>query len=273
MSLWRQIARGLRSLARRDAADAAIDAELRDYFDHAVATYATRGYTPAEARQAAQLEVGNMTAAHEQIRSYGWENVVETMLADIRYALRRLRANPGFTLVSVLTLALGIGATTAIFSAVNPILFQPLPYAGGNRIVMVWYGGDDGSRVMPTFGNYHEIAARSKSFEAIAAFAPWQPTMLSSSEPERLDGQRVNAGFFRVLGVAPAFGRGLSAADDRSGGAHTVVISDRLWRRRFAADPNVIGRHVSLNDDPYTIIGVMPADFENVLEPEPTSGR
>lgn len=268
MSLWRHITRGLRSLTRRDAADAAIDEELRHYFDQAVATNAVRGYSPGEARRAARLEVGNMTATHEHVRSYGWENVVETILADLRYAVRRLRANPGFALVSVLTLALGIGATTAIFSAVNPILFEPLPYPAGSRIVMVWYAGDDGSRVMQTFGNYRELAARSKSFEAIAGYAPWQPTMLGNTEPERLDGQVVNADFFRVLGVAPALGGGLSAKDDRSDGAKTVVISDRLWRRRFAADPNVIGQRVSLNETAYTIVGVLPRDFENVLAPE-----
>jgi putative ABC transport system permease protein len=268
MSLWRQLARGLRSLAHRDAADADIADELRHYFDQAVAAYVVSGYTPAEARRAARLEVGNMTAAHEQIRSYGWENFVETVLADIRHALRRLRANPGFTLVSVLTLALGIGATTAIFSAVNPILFEPLPYPGGNRIVMVWYAGDDGSRGTQTFGNYRELAARSKSFEAIAGFAAWQPTMLGNTEPERLEGQRVNAEFFLVLGVSPALGSGLSADDDRSSGARTVMISDRLWRRRFAADPNVIGRQISLNENPYTIVGVLPRNFENVLAPE-----
>ena len=268
MSLWRQITRGFRSLVHRDAADAEIGDELRHYFDEAVAAYVARGYAPAEARRAAQLEVGNMTATHEQVRSYGWENVIETTVADFRHAFRRLRANPGFTLVSVLTLALGIGATTAIFSAVNPILFEPLPYPSGNRIVMVWYAADDGSRVMATFGNYHEIAARSKSFEAIAGFAPWQPTMLGNTEPERLDGQIVNADFFRVLGVSPTLGRGFSADDDRSTGAKTVIISDRLWRRRFAADPDVIGRQTSLNENLYTIVGVLPRDFENVLAPE-----
>jgi putative ABC transport system permease protein len=268
VSLWRQIARGLRSLVHRGAVDADIDDELRHYLDETVAAYAARGYTPDEARRAAQIEVGNMTAAHEQVRSDGWENVVETVLADLRYALRRLRANPGFTFVSVLTLALGIGATTAIFSAVNPILFEPLPYPGGNRIVMAWYAGDDGSRVMPTFGNYHELAARSTSFEAIAGYAPWNPTMLGTMEPERLDGQAVNADFFRVLGVAPAIGRGLSAENDRSSGAKTVMISDRLWRRRFGADANVIGRQIMLNDNSYTIVGVLPRDFENVLAPD-----
>ncbi len=268
MSLWRELTRGLRALVHREAADADIDDELRQYFDQAVAAYTRSGYTPAEARRAARLEVGNMTAAHEQVRSYGWENLVETALADIRHAFRRLRANPGFTLVSVLTLALGVGATTAIFSAVNPILFEPLPYPGGDRIVMVWYRGNDGSPTAQTFGNYRELATRSKSFEAIAGFAPWQPTMLGNTEPERLEGQRVNADFFSVLGVSTALGPGLSAGDDHSTGARTVVISDRLWRRRFAADANVIGRRISLDENPYIVVGVLPRDFENVLSPE-----
>lgn len=192
---------------------------------------------------------------------------VDSVMQDVRYAVRGLVGRPSFTIVSVLTIALGIGATTAIFSAVNPILFEPLPYPAGNRIMMVWYRGDDGSRAMPTFGNYREIAARSKSFDAIAGFAPWHPTMLGATEPEALDGQVVNADFFRVLGVAPALGRGLSAADDRSDGAKTVVISDGLWRRRFGADSGVIGRQIRLNETSFTVVGVLPRDFENVLEP------
>lgn len=268
MWLWRPMTRGLRSLLHRRAADADLDEELRFYFDEAIAAYAARGFTPDEARRAARLEVGRMTAAHEEVRSHGWENIVETVLGDLRYALRRLRASPGFTLVSVLTLALGIGATTAIFSAVNPILFEPLPYSGGDRIVTIWDAGDDGSRVMPAFGNYNEFAARTKSFEAIAGYAAWAPTILGDAEPERLDGQQVNADFFRVLGVAPALGRGFSAADDRSTGTQTVMLSDRLWHRRFAADPNVVGKRISLNGNPYTVVGVLPRDFEDVVAPE-----
>ena len=180
---------------------------------------------------------------------------------------RRLRSNPGFAAVSVLTLALGIGASTAIFSAVNPILFEPLPYPHAGRIMMIWDLGVDGSRLDVTFGTYRELAERSRSFDAIAVMKPWQPTMTGRAEPERLDGQRVSASYFRALGVSPVLGRDFQASDDRLNGPNVVILSDALWRRRFGGDRTIVGRQITLDDNSYTVIGVMPSAFENVLAP------
>src|SRR6185312_9552289 len=134
MSLWRQIRAGLRVLTDRRAADLEMADELRHYLDQATAAAVARGLSPADAWRAAQAECGTLTVVREQVRMAGWENTVNTVATDIRYAVRRLRANPGFTLVAGATLALGIGATTAIFSAVYPILFESLPYPDANRI-------------------------------------------------------------------------------------------------------------------------------------------
>jgi len=123
---------------------------------------------------------------------------------DIRYAVRQLRKHLGFTCTAVLILGLGIGASTAIFSAVNPILFEPLPYPHASRIMTIWYAGEDGSRTPQTFHTYRELAERNRSFEAIAVMKAWQPTLTGANEPERLDGQQVSVGFFRSLGVEPA---------------------------------------------------------------------
>ena len=149
---------------------------------------------------------------------------MESIIKDIRFGLRNLSKNPGFTLIAVFTLALGIGATTAIFSAVNPILFEPLPYPSANRIMTIWYAGADGSRVEQAFGTYRELAQRSQSFDAIAVMKPWQPNIIGTTPPERLAGQRVSASYFRVLGVAPMLGRDFDSSDDLQPGPHVAII-------------------------------------------------
>jgi putative ABC transport system permease protein len=188
-----------------------------------------------------------------------------TLLQDVRYALRQLRKAPAFACTAIFILALGIGATSSIFSALNPILFEPLPYPHASRIMTIWYLGDDGTRAPQTFHTYREVAERNHSFEALAVLRPWQPTLVGADQPERLDGQQVSANFFRVLGVRPALGRDFQPSDDVFQGAKVVILSNGLWRRRFGGDESIIGRAVQLNGTTYTVIGVMPSSFENVL--------
>ncbi|HKN67400.1 MAG TPA: ABC transporter permease, partial [Gemmatimonadaceae bacterium] len=267
MSIWRQLTRGLRVLMNRDASDADVADELRHYHDLSAAAHERLGLAPDAARRAAQLEMGNMTVAREQVRSYGWENAIETLVADVRYAFRRLRSNPAFTLVSILTLALGIGAATTIFSVVNPILFESLPYPHADRLVTLADRGSDGAAVPPTFGTYTELLARSRSFEYLAAADRWQPSLTGTGEPERLVGQRVSATYFRTLGVGPIVGRDFTGSEDRPSGPRVAILSDRLVQRRFAGDRGIVGRMVRLNDDEYMVIGVMPPRFSDVLAP------
>ncbi|HEX9690637.1 MAG TPA: ABC transporter permease [Gemmatimonadales bacterium] len=189
------------------------------------------------------------------------------MLNDLRYALRQLAKRPGFTVVAVLTLALGLGGATAIFSAVHPILFEPLPYPAAGRIMMIWEVTPEGTRNQGTFGMYRELVTRARSFDAMAVLRPWQPTLTGSDQPERLEGQRVSAGYFEVLGVLPALGRVLEPSEDHANGPKVVVLSDALWRRRFGAEPTIVGRSVTLDGHSHTVIGVMPSVFENVLAP------
>ncbi len=248
--------------ADRDIAD-----EVQDYLERATAAHIARGLSPEAALRAARLELGGVTQVREQVRTARWEHHVETFVADLRFAVRRLRAAPGFTAITVLTLALGLGAVTAIFSAVHPILFQPLPYPQPGRITMIWYRGDDGARVEQAFGTHQELVERARSFDALATVKSWQPTMTGPAAPERLEGQRVSASYLQVLGVAPAFGRDFEATDDRLGGANVVILSDALWRRRFGGDRAIIGQSVTLDDDLYVVGGVMAPSFENVLAP------
>jgi putative ABC transport system permease protein len=198
------------------------------------------------------------------IQRQRWE---DEMFQDVRYGCRMLLKRPAFTLTAIFTLSLGVGASTAIFSAVNPILFESLPYPEARQMMMLWDHGPDGTRQEVTFGTYREIAQRSRSFESLTVMKSWQPTITGESEPERLEGQRVSASYFQVLRVSPALGRGFDAFDDRPNGSKVAILSDTLWRRRFGADPGILGRLISLDDGNYTVLGVMPNSFENVLAP------
>ncbi len=198
------------------------------------------------------------------IQRQRWE---DEMFQDLRYGSRMLLKRPGFTLTAIFTLSLGVGASTAIFSAVNPILFESLPYPEARQMMMIWDHGPDGTRQEVTFGTYQEIVQRSRSFESLTVMRPWQPTLTGQSEPERLEGQFVSASYFDVLHVMPTLGRSFDSSDDRPNGSKVAILSDKLWRRRFGADPGILGRLISLDDDSYTVVGVMPNSFENVLAP------
>ena len=267
MSVWRQLTRGLRALTNRPAADRDVADEVQHYLEQATAEQTAQGLDPDAARRAARLELGGAMNVREDMRTFGWENAVETLLADLRYAVRRLRQAPGFTAVAVLTLALGIGATTAIFSAVYPILLAPLPYPDADRLLMLTDLGADGSPLDVTYGTYREVTERARFFDAVAVMDQWQPALMGLAEPERLTGQRVSAGYFRVLAVAPARGRDFDASDDRPQGPRVAIVSDGLARRRFGGADAIVGRSILLEGDPYTVIGVMPPGFENVLAP------
>lgn len=268
MSLLRSLARGLASMRDPARADREVADEVEHYREQLVEAHVARGLSPAEARRAAAVELGSGTGLREEVRASGWEDGVETLLADLRLAGRRLRATPTFTLVATLTLAVGIGATTTIVSAVSPILVRPLPYREADRITTLWDRGADGSQADITFGTFRELAGRARAFEALAVFKASQPTLTGRGLPERLAAQDVSAAYLRVLGVRPALGRDLEPSDDRIDGPPVAILTDGLWRRRFGADPALLGRSITLDGDAVTIVGVLPRGFENVLAPE-----
>jgi putative ABC transport system permease protein len=268
VSPWRQLARGLRALTNRAAVDDELDDEVRDYFERAYADLVRAGLSTEEAARVARLELGDAARAREELRSYGWENAVEATLADLRHALRRLRQSPSFALVAILTLALGIGASTAIFSAVSPILLEPLPYPNADRVVMLTDRDGAGAPLDVTYGTYVEVAARSRSFESLAVADRWQPALVGGGESERLVGEAISAGYFGVLGVSPALGRDFDPTDDAFRGPRVAIVSDGLAKRRFGSARAVLNETIRLDDDDYTVIGVMPAGFRNVLAPE-----
>ena len=267
MSLWRQLAHGLRALRNRPIVNDELDDEVRDFYDRARADLMREGLSPEEASRAARRELGAEEHARDQLGTYGWEHVAETTLADLRHALRRLRRAPSFALTGILTLALGIGSSTAIFSAVMPILFEPLPYPNADRIVTLTDSTADGAPLDTTYGTYVELQERARSFDVLAVATRWQPALVGAGESEQLNGDRVSAGYFRALGVGPAVGRDFVSDDETVGPAQYVIVSDALARRRFGGAEAAVNQTVMLDDWPHTVVGVMPSGFENVLAP------
>jgi putative ABC transport system permease protein len=254
----------IRNLWHRDAVDAEIDAELHAHIEMAVEEMVGRGMSEQEARRAARLKFGNPVAVRERAASADAALGLSSVWADVRFGFRQLHRAPAFSLTSIAVLALGIGACTAIFSAVNPILFEPLPYPHANRILTIW-STFEGARSRLAFGNWHEMSERNRTLEALAAYEPWQPVLVDGARPERLNGQSVSASYLRVLGVAPWLGRDFLPAEDRYHGPKVAILSYRLWQRRFGSAPGIVGGAVTLDGDRYTVVGVMPANFENVL--------
>ncbi len=267
MSLLRQLTRGVRAMLHRADADRDLADEVEHFLDESAAAHAARGLSPDAARRMARIEMGNPTVARERARSYGWENIVQDVVGDVRYAARRLRRAPGFTTVCVLTLALGIGAGTAIFGAVYPVLLQPLPYPDASRIVQLSDYGSSGQPLAIAYGTFHEVSRRSRSFSELAASDRWQPALMGLAQPERLAGELVTARFFRVYGVAPAIGRDFTAEDDERGAPRVAIVSDALARRRLGGARSALAKVITLDGDSYTIVGVMPPGFADVLSP------
>jgi putative ABC transport system permease protein len=258
---------------RREQFNDGLVEEMAFHLEQTEKQLQAEGMSPEAARFAAARQFGNAIRLKERSHE-AVEFRFETALQDIHYAARQLRKNPGFAVAAIAVLALGIGATTAIFSAVNPILFKPLPYPHPGRVMMIFEMRDGGAR-QPNFGTYQGIFERSHSFESMAAMKPWQPAMIGVGEPELFEGQRVSVEYFRALGVVPALGRDFQTSEDVVNGPNVVILSDRLWRRRFGADVSIIGRPITLEtsssqltpNSSFTVIGVMPSGFENVLSP------
>jgi putative ABC transport system permease protein len=237
--------------------------ELRQHEDLLAADLERGGLSRDDARREARRRVGNRAAIAESGYDVRGGGLVEAMARDSKYALRMLRRSPAFTLTAVATLAIGIGANTAIFSVASGVLLRPLPYPDADRLAMIWM---DNSRInlredwhsFPEFVDYRD---RSTTFAAVAVFNNTSRTFTGDGDPERVIGAHGSASLFDVLQVRPAMGRWYTPEEDQAGARGVVVISDALWRRRFGADPAVLGRTIQLSGRPAEVIGVMPAGF------------
>jgi putative ABC transport system permease protein len=252
----------LRALFRRNAVESELDDELRFHFDRQVEKFVQSGLPLPEARRRARLEFGGSEQIKEECREARGTHFLETLAQDVRYALRMLRKSPGFTAVAILTLALGIGANTAIFNVVHATLLQPLPIRKASRLVVIWVNNlEHGwSRIGPTGQDYLDWKEQSKSFDDLFMFEHGSGTVTAPGEPEQVAGLRVTTNFGDFLGIKPVLGRTFRL--EEAGGRHNfAILGYGYWRRRFNSDPSVVGRGMTLNGEEYTVIGVLPAEL------------
>jgi len=250
-------------LLRRGKMDRDLAEEMRQHAALKAEKNIAYGMAPDEAQHAAQRQIGNVTRQMEESRQSWGFPAVESVWQDIRYGLRGLRKSPGFTTIAMLTLALGIGASTAIFSIVNTVLLRPLPYKDSSRLVHVWTV----SSMFPEFTlgqsipNLQDIEARSHSFETLATFEVRARNLTGSGEPEQLRTVEVSPSFLTLFGVHPIIGRDFRPEDEQRKDGDVVLLSYGLWQRRFGGDRSIIGRTIMLSQQPWTVAGVLPSGF------------
>jgi putative ABC transport system permease protein len=273
----REIRQQLASLQLSPTREAEIIEELSQHLDDQYEQSLSRGATEDEAYAAAmtglaesdlltrELNRIERRVRHEPV-TLGNErtNLLGDLSQDLRYGLRMLLKNPGFTLVAIIALALGIGANTAIFSVVNTVLLRPLPYKDPDRLAMVWEENSKQGfpRDTPATANYIDWRDQNHVFESMAAMNEVSFNLTGTGEPERIDGRFVSASLFQLLGVDPQFGRAFRPEEDRPGANHVVILSNGLWQRRFGSDPAIIGRTINLDAESFTVVGVMPRNFQ-----------
>ena len=261
------------NLFRKDRVDQECSEEIQAYLDMLTEAKVRQGLTPHEARRSAHLELGGVAQVEEKVREIRMGQFIETAWRDIRLGVRTLVHSPIFTAVTVLSLALGIGANTAIFSVVNGLLLRPLSYPESERLVDVWhtppqqsFPGLDRFSVSPA--NYIDWKAQSNAFEQIAVYGYAGLSLSTGNDPLPLIGATVSSDFFPVLRTNAMLGRTFTPDEERVGSDQVAVISHGLWQRAFGANPNIVGRTITLNSRSFTVVGIMPAGFEFPREAE-----
>jgi putative ABC transport system permease protein len=256
MRLW--------GLMQRRTIESRLDDEMRFHLDMLTEQHVHGGLSPADARRKALTAFGGIERFKDDARDEYRSRLLDELGQDIRYAARVIRRNPGFGVAAALTFALGIGASTAIFSVVHGVLLRPLPYKDPDRLVVLWEsqparGADHNVVSVP---NFEAWRSRARSFERMAALVPLPATIGLAPNPEHIMGAEVSPGYFEMLGVSPALGRTFASGEEQNGGADVIVLSDGFWRSHFGADDRVVGRTLSIDGRRHTIVGVMPPSFD-----------
>jgi predicted permease len=251
----------LYALFHLNRAEQEMDDELRFHLEKQIEQNIARGMSAEEARDAALRTFGNVETIKDECRDALGVRFISELMQDVRYGLRQLRRNPGFTFVAVLTLAMGIGANTAIFSVVNAVLLDPLPYPQADRLVALYSRTAQFSTASISYPNFQDWVHLNRSFSAMAAYRQDNFTLTGTGEPERVSAEMISASFFSVLGVKPAVGRTFTPQEDQLGAGPVVILSGGFWKRKFGSAPDILGKVITLNSLPYTVVGVVPSSF------------
>ena len=265
MNILRSLAMRLGSMFRKRKLDADLDAELRAHLDALAEANIRRGMSPEEARFAARRAFGGFEQTKSLYRDQRGLPFLEALVQDLRFGLRMLAKSPGFSAVAILTLALGIGGNTAIFSYIDAWFIKPLPFPHPDRLVIFetqdkkhgWTSGG-----VTSAADFFDFQKQNTSFEQTVAWTVANFNLTSDGSPELVEGGRVSCNYFDALAAKPILGRTFTAEDDRSGAPHVVILSGGLWQGRYAGDPKVIGRSISIGGEAYTVVGVMPGTFQ-----------
>jgi predicted permease len=260
---WLRLVRArVRGLLRRSSIEREMEDEMRFHLRMRAEENVRRGMTRAEAERAARLSFGNWTRIREDCRDVKGGGSVEIFFKDVKFGARMLRKNLGFTLIAVMTLGLGIGANTSIFSVVNAVLLRPLPYPNAERIVAIQELNEKGTRVQATAANFLDWRAQSTSFEQLSAIFTRNANLAVGDGAERVDFAMTSANFFQVFGVQPQMGRFFLPEEEKAGHNPVAVLSYGLWQRQFGADPALVGKSIMLDGQAYTVVGIAPAGFQ-----------
>jgi putative ABC transport system permease protein len=265
MRHWDKIRLRFRSVFRRDSVERELDTELRFHLEAQIDENRAAGMSDDEARYAAVRTVGSITQLKEEVREMWGGILIQRFGQELRYAVRTLLKSPGFAVLSILTLSLGIGVTTTMFSVLNGVLLRPLAYRNPGRLVTMYSEVPRISRAYPELpvSAYYvaEWRKQAHTLEGVAALSSTSLNLGGSGDPERLTCARVSADLFELLGVQTQLGRTFLPGEDEQGKSRVAILSDGLWRRRFGGDPNILNSTIQLNGEPYSVAGVMAPDF------------
>jgi len=259
MTLWARVRSWTRAMLGRSRMEREMEEEMRFHMEARAADLASRGVSQPDALRQARLEFGGVQITKEECRDAVGVSFIETLMQDVRHGVRAMWRTPVFTITAVVVLALGIGANTAIFSVVDAVLLKPLAYRDSGRLVTILMNGED----PVSAANYIDWRDQSHSFTAMGAAEYWSPNVTGDGAPaEHIEGLKVTQNVFPMLGIEPMLGRLFVEGEDKDGADREVILSYRLWQRRFSSDPNVLGKPVLLDGTAYVVVGVMPPGFQ-----------